>query len=171
MTDKVCVIGLGYVGLPLAVAFAEKMPVVGFDINQERINELDVGHDRTLEIEDELLSQAKDNLLYTSNIKETEDCPDMRNTKVVDIIEELKDYGINVDVYDPWVNTEEKKKYYHHGIIANPLENGKKYDSIVVAVAHQQFKEFTSDDYKNLSKDEPVVIDIKNIVKNPSWRL
>ncbi len=85
MTDKVCVIGLGYVGLPLAVAFAEKMPVVGFDINQERINELDVGHDRTLEIEDELLSQVKDNLLYTSNIKETEDCPDMRNTKVVDI--------------------------------------------------------------------------------------
>ena len=74
MTDKVCVIGLGYVGLPLAVAFAEKMPVVGFDINQERINELDLGHDRTLEIEDELLSQVKDNLLYTCNIKETEDC-------------------------------------------------------------------------------------------------
>lgn len=422
MTYKVCVIGLGYVGLPLAVAFAEKMPVVGFDINQERINELVVGHDRTLEVEDELLNQVKENLLYSSNIKETEDCniyiitvptpidganrpdltplvkssqtvgsvlkkgdiviyestvypgvtedvcipelekisglqfnvdffagysperinpgdkehtvknilkvtsgstpeiakrvdelyksvvtagthlassikvaeaskvientqrdvnialmnelalifdqmdidtsevlaaaatkwnfiklapglvgghcigidpyyltfkaeelgykpnliltsrqinngmskyiaertikemikvgklikdanilvlgvtfkedcPDMRNTKVVDIIEELKDYGVNIDVYDPWVNAEEKKKNYHHGIIANPLENGKKYDSIVVAVAHQQFKEFTSNDYKSLSKDEPVVIDIKNIVKNPSWRL
>jgi len=100
-----------------------------------------------------------------------EDCPDMRNTKVVDIIEELKDYGVNVDVYDPWVDAEEKKKHYHHGIIANPLESGEKYDSIVVAVAHQQFKALTSDDYKNLSKDAPVVIDIKNIVKNPSWRL
>lgn len=422
MTDKVCVIGLGYVGLPLAVAFAEKMPVVGFDINQERIDELEAGHDRTLEIEDDLLSQVKSSLIYTADvqvakdsniyivtvptpiddanrpdltplvkssqtvgkilskgdiviyestvypgvteevcipelekasglkfnvdffagysperinpgdkehtvtkilkvtsgstpevakhvddlyksvitagthlassikvaeaskvientqrdlnialmnelalifdqmdidtnevlaaagtkwnfikltpglvgghcigvdpyyltfkaeelgykpnlilasrqinngmgkyiaektIKEMikagklikganvlvlgvtfkEDCPDMRNTKVVDIIEELKDYDTNVDVYDPWVDAEEEKKHYSHGIIANPLESGKKYDSIVVAVAHQQFKVLTDDDYKNLSKGEPVVIDIKNIVKNPSWRL
>ena len=422
MMDKVCVIGLGYVGLPLAVAFAEKMPVVGFDINQERIDELETGHDRTLEIEDELLSQVKSSLTYTADvqvakdsniyivtvptpidganrpdltplvkssqtvgqilskgdiviyestvypgvteevcipelektsglkfnidffagysperinpgdkehtvtkilkvtsgstpeiakrvdelyksvitagthlassikvaeaskvientqrdlnialmnelalifdqmdidtnevlaaagtkwnfiklspglvgghcigvdpyyltfkaeelgykpnlilasrqinngmgkyiaektIKEMikagklikganililgvtfkEDCPDMRNTKVVDIIEELKDYDTNVDVYDPWVDAEEEKKHYSHGIIANPLESGKKYDSIVVAVAHQQFKVLTDDDYKNLSKGEPVVIDIKNIVKNPSWRL
>lgn len=422
MTDKVCVIGLGYVGLPLAVAFAEKMSVIGFDINQERINELVSGHDRTLEIETELLAQVNESLQYTSNIQEAkdcniyiitvptpidganrpdltplikssqtvgkvlkkgdiviyestvypgvtedvcipelekisglkfnvdffagysperinpgdkehtvkkilkvtsgstpkiakhvdelyksvitagthlassikvaeaskvientqrdvnialmnelalifdqmdidtnevlaaaatkwnfiqltpglvgghcigvdpyyltfkaeelgykpdlilasrqinngmgkyiaektvkemikagklikganililgvtfkEDCPDMRNTKVVDIIEELKDYGANVDVYDPWVDAEEEKKHYHHGIIANPLESGEKYDSIVVAVAHQQFKALTHDDFKNLSKGEQVVIDIKNIVNNPSWRL
>lgn len=422
MTDKVCVIGLGYVGLPLAVAFAEKMSVIGFDINQERINELVSGHDRTLEIETELLAQVNESLQYTSNIQEAkdcniyiitvptpidganrpdltplikssqtvgkvlkkgdiviyestvypgvtedvcipelekisglkfnvdffagysperinpgdkehtvkkilkvtsgstpkiakhvdelyksvitagthlassikvaeaskvientqrdvnialmnelalifdqmdidtnevlaaaatkwnfiqltpglvgghcigvdpyyltfkaeelgykpdlilasrqinngmgkyiaektvkemikagklikganililgvtfkEDCPDMRNTKVVDIIEELKDYGANVDVYDPWVDAEEEKKHYHHGIIANPLESGEKYDSIVVAVAHQQFKALTHDDFINLSKGEPVVIDIKNIVNNPSWRL
>ncbi len=422
MTNKVCLIGLGYVGLPLAVVFAEKMPVVGFDINQERINELDAGHDRTLEIEDLLLLQVKGNLQYTTDIQGTkdcniyiitvptpidsanrpdltplvkssqtvgnvlkkgdiviyestvypgvtedicipelekisglkfnvdffagysperinpgdkehtvkkilkvtsgstpeiakridelyksvitagthlassikvaeaskvientqrdvnialinelalifdqmdidtnevlaaaatkwnfinltpglvgghcigvdpyyltfkaeelgynpdlilasrqinngmgkyiaektikemikagklikgadilmlgvtfkEDCPDMRNTKVVDIIEELKDYGANVDVYDPWVDAEEEKKHYHHGIIANPLKSGGKYDSIVVAVAHHQFKELTSNDYKNLSKGDPVIIDIKNIVTNPSWRL
>lgn len=59
MRNKVCVIGLGYVGLPLAVAFAEKMPVVGFDINQERIDELETGYDRTLEIEDKLLSSSE----------------------------------------------------------------------------------------------------------------
>jgi len=422
MTDKVCVIGLGYVGLPLAVAFAEQMSVVGFDINEERVNELEKGHDRTLEIEAELLAQVKHSLSYTSNIEDTkdcniyiitvptpideanrpdltpliissrtvgkvlkkgdiviyestvypgvtedvcipelektsglkfnvdffagysperinpgdkehtvkkilkvtsgstpevakhvdelyksvitagthlassikvaeaskvientqrdvnialmnelalifdqmdidtnevlaaaatkwnfikltpglvgghcigvdpyyltfkaeelgykpdlilasrqinngmgkyiaektvkemiktgklikganvlilgvtfkEDCPDMRNTKVVDIIEELKDYGANVDIYDPWVDAEEEKKHYHHGIITNPLESEKKYDSIVVAVAHQQFKELTHDDFNNLSNGEPVIIDIKNIVKNPSWRL
>lgn len=422
MIDKVCVIGLGYVGLPLAVAFAEKMPVVGFDINQERIDELEAGHDRTLEIEDELLSEVKGNLQYSSNIQDTidcniyivtvptpidganrpdltplisssqtvgqvlskgdiviyestvypgvteevcipelekisglkfnvdffagysperinpgdkehtvkkilkvtsgstpeiakrvddlyksvitagthlassikvaeaskvientqrdlnialmnelalifdqmdidtnevlaaagtkwnfikltpglvgghcigvdpyyltfkaeelgykpnlilasrqinngmgkyiaektikemikagklikganvlvlgvtfkEDCPDMRNTKVVDIIEELKEYETNVDVYDPWVDAEEEKKHYHHGIIANPLESGQKYDAIVVAVAHHQFKALTDNDYKKLSKNEPVIIDIKNIVKTPSWRL
>jgi UDP-N-acetyl-D-glucosamine/UDP-N-acetyl-D-galactosamine dehydrogenase len=422
MIDKVCVIGLGYVGLPLAVAFAEKMPVVGFDINQERIDELEAGHDRTLEIEDELLLEVKGNLQHSSNIQDTidcniyivtvptpidganrpdltplisssqavgrvlskgdiviyestvypgvteevcipelektsglkfnidffagysperinpgdkehtvkkilkvtsgstpeiakrvdnlyksvitagthlassikvaeaskvientqrdlnialmnelalifdqmdidtnevlaaagtkwnfikltpglvgghcigvdpyyltfkaeelgykpnlilasrqinnsmgkyiaektikemikagklikganililgvtfkENCPDMRNTKVVDIIEELKEYGTNIDVYDPWVDTEEEKKYYHHGIIANPLESGKKYDAIVVAVAHHQFIALTDDDYKKLSKDVAIIIDIKNIVKNPSWRL
>ena len=422
MINKVCVIGLGYVGLPLAVAFAEKMSVVGFDINQERIDELEAGHDRTLEIEDELLSQVKGSLRYSSDIQDASDCniyivtvptpidkanrpdltplvkssqtvgqilskgdiviyestvypgvteevcipelektsglkfnvdffagysperinpgdkehtvkkilkvtsgstpeiakrvdelyksvitagthlassikvaeaskvientqrdlnialmnelalifdqmdidtnevlaaagtkwnfiklspglvgghcigvdpyyltfkaeelgykpnlilasrqinngmgkyiaektikemikagklikgsnilvlgvtfkencPDMRNTKVVDIIEGLKDYGANVDVYDPWVDAEEEKKHYHHGIIANPLESGVKYDSIIVAVAHQQFKALTNDDYKKMSKNKPVVIDIKNIVTSPSWRL
>jgi len=100
-----------------------------------------------------------------------EDCPDMRNTKVVDIIEELKDYGANVDVYDPWVYAEEEKKHYHHGIVQNPLESATQYDSIVVAVAHHQFKALTDDDYKKMSKNKPVVIDIKNIVTNPSWRL
>lgn len=100
-----------------------------------------------------------------------EDCPDIRNTKVVDIIEELKEYETDIDVYDPWVDAEEDKKHYHHGIIANPLKSGKKYDAIVVAVAHHQFKALTDGDYKKLSKDEPVIIDIKNIVKTPSWRL
>ena len=50
---KITVIGLGYVGLPLAVEFAKKYPTVGFDINQGRVNELNSGHDATLEVEDE----------------------------------------------------------------------------------------------------------------------
>ena len=100
-----------------------------------------------------------------------EDCPDMRNTKVVDIIEELKDFGANVDVYDPWVDAEEEKKHYHHGIIQNPLETGERYDAIIVAVGHRQFKEFSHDDYVSLSKGTPVLIDVKGIVPNPSWRL
>jgi len=100
-----------------------------------------------------------------------EDCPDMRNTKVVNIIEELKDFGANVDVYDPWVDPKEEKKWYQHGIISNPLDDNKKYDAIVVAVAHQQFKEYTTSTYSQLSKDREVIIDIKNIVKNPTWRL
>ena len=74
MTDKICIIGLGYVGLPLAVAFAEKMPVVGFDINQDRIDELVSGYDRTLEIEDELLASVSQNLNYTSHLADAKDC-------------------------------------------------------------------------------------------------
>ena len=57
-TDKIAIIGLGYVGLPLAVAFAEKYKVVGFDINESRINELNNGHDHTLEVEDKELKSV-----------------------------------------------------------------------------------------------------------------
>jgi UDP-N-acetyl-D-glucosamine/UDP-N-acetyl-D-galactosamine dehydrogenase len=100
-----------------------------------------------------------------------EDCPDMRNTKVVDMIEELKDFGANVDVYDPWVDPDEEKKWYTHGIISNPLEGNKKYDAIVVAVGHKQFKAYTAENFSQLSNDKEVIIDIKNIVPNPTWRL
>ncbi|MBD3768259.1 MAG: nucleotide sugar dehydrogenase [Gammaproteobacteria bacterium] len=422
MSDKICMIGLGYVGLPLAVAFAEKMPVVGFDISQQRIDELEAGHDRTLEIEDDELVSVKGNMTYTTNIQDAkdcniyiitvptpidkvnrpdltplvkssrtvgtvlqkgdiviyestvypgvtedvcvpelekasglkfnqdfycgysperinpgdkehtvkkilkvtagstpeiakkvddlykevitagthlassikvaeaskvientqrdvnialinelalifdqmgidtnevlaaaatkwnfikltpglvgghcigvdpyyltfkaeelgykpnlilaarqinngmskyvadqtikhmikagktiknsnvlmlgvtfkEDCPDMRNTKVVDIIEELKDFGVNVDVYDPWVDHAEESKWYKHGIIDDPMQSNKQYDAIIVAVSHHQFKAYSMEDYKKLSKDEMVLIDVKNIVPNPTWRL
>lgn len=56
--NKIAVIGLGYVGLPLARLFAEKMPVIGFDINQNRVNQLNTGHDNTLEVEDEVLQSV-----------------------------------------------------------------------------------------------------------------
>jgi UDP-N-acetyl-D-galactosamine dehydrogenase len=100
-----------------------------------------------------------------------EDCPDMRNTKVVDIIKELKSYGCQVDVHDPWVNPNEEKTNYKHGLIDNPFKNSKKYEAIVVAVAHRQFKKLTGTDYKNISKEKPVIMDVKGIVKNPNWRL
>ena len=100
-----------------------------------------------------------------------EDCPDMRNTKVIDIVEELKDFGANIDVYDPWVDPEEESGWYMHEIINNPLESSKKYDSIVVAVGHKQFKDYTQDDYDFLSNGDGVIIDVKNIVSDPTWRL
>ena len=56
--SKIAIIGLGYVGLPLAVEFSKKFPVVGFDINNTRVNELNNGHDVTLEVEDEILAQV-----------------------------------------------------------------------------------------------------------------
>jgi len=100
-----------------------------------------------------------------------EDCPDMRNTKVINIIEELKDFGVNIDVYDPWIDYEDESGWYKHGVVGNPLESNKQYDAIIVAVGHRQFKEYTVNDYKNLSNGDRVVIDIKNIVNDPTWRL
>ncbi len=70
---NICVIGLGYVGLPLSVEFGKKFPVLGFDINQTRINELLKGHDRTLETSDEDLKSAI-YLEYTTNIEDTRKC-------------------------------------------------------------------------------------------------
>ncbi len=100
-----------------------------------------------------------------------EDCPDMRNTKVVDIISELKTYNCNVDVYDPWVDPGEEKQHYTHGIISNPFKNSLTYDAIVVAVAHKQFMSLTERDFAGISQGLPIVMDIKGIVENPSWRL
>ena len=74
MIKKISIIGLGYVGLPLAIEFAKKFKVVGFDINQSRVDELITGHDSTLEIDDDELFLARKNLTYSCNIKDTEDC-------------------------------------------------------------------------------------------------
>ena len=72
---KICVIGLGYVGLPLARLFSTKYKTVGFDMNQKRVEALMAGHDATLEVSDELLQSAIDNgFVCTSNIDEIRDC-------------------------------------------------------------------------------------------------
>ena len=71
---KIVIIGLGYVGLPLAVEFAKKYKVIGFDINQNRIEELEKNTDTTLEIKDEVISSVRDNLSFTSNIDDTKEC-------------------------------------------------------------------------------------------------
>jgi UDP-N-acetyl-D-galactosamine dehydrogenase len=71
---KIAIIGLGYVGLPLAVEFAKKYQVIGFDINQNRIEELEKNNDNTLEIKDEAISSVRDNLNFTSNIHDTKEC-------------------------------------------------------------------------------------------------
>jgi UDP-N-acetyl-D-glucosamine/UDP-N-acetyl-D-galactosamine dehydrogenase len=127
--------------------------------------------DRTIKEMIKAGKMIKDSSVLMLGVTFKEDCPDMRNTKVVDIIKELKDFGVNVDVYDPWVDPNEEKKWYTHGIISNPLDSNKKYDAIVVAVAHKQFKEYTAETYSRLSNGKEVVIDIKNIVQNPTWRL
>jgi len=99
-----------------------------------------------------------------------EDCPDTRNSKVFDIIDELNDYGCNIDAYDPWI---EKKDIEENNftLISNPFESNKKYDSIIVAVGHQQFKKLNQNEYLNLSTGEAVLIDIKGIIEKPTWRL
>lgn len=99
-----------------------------------------------------------------------ENCPDLRNTKVLNIVENLEEYGINVDIYDPWVDTNESNITFNHEIIANPFKNSKKYDAIIVAVAHNEFKNLKDSDYDKIL-NQHIIIDIKGIVNKPTWRL
>ena len=71
---KIAIIGLGYVGLPLAVEFAKKYKVIGFDINQRRIEELEKNHDSTLEINDDTVAKVRENLNFSFDIKITANC-------------------------------------------------------------------------------------------------
>lgn len=91
-----------------------------------------------------------------------EDCPDLRNTRVVDVIEELNGFHCNIDVYDPWIDKEESKKEYGITSIEQP-EQGK-YDAIIIAVAHHQFKQMGVDAIRVLGKENHVLYDIKYIL-------
>ncbi len=99
-----------------------------------------------------------------------EDCPDTRNSKVFDIIDELVDYGCKVDSYDPWIATEDVEGR-NFNFITNPFDTTKEYDAIIIAVGHKEFKSLSRDRYEAISSGEPVLIDIKGIVDNPTWRL
>jgi UDP-N-acetyl-D-glucosamine/UDP-N-acetyl-D-galactosamine dehydrogenase len=89
-----------------------------------------------------------------------ENCPDIRNTKVVDIYRELSDFGLNVDIYDPWAIAEEVKDEYGVEIVKS-LNEDKKYDAILLAVAHDEFNEF---DFEKYYTAGAVVFDAKAVV-------
>lgn len=104
-----------------------------------------------------------------------ENCPDVRNTKIVDVVEALRDYGISVTIYDPWANPAEVKHEYGldcvndlsavHG--SNIPESGN-FDAIVLAVAHQEFLDL---DLKPLKKENSVVYDVKGILQHADAKL
>lgn len=92
-----------------------------------------------------------------------ENCPDLRNTRVIDIVTELRNFNCKVDVYDPWITLEEAEYEYKITPIAAP-EVGI-YDSIVIAVAHHQFKDFGADRIRALGKSVHVLYDLKYVLK------
>ena len=91
-----------------------------------------------------------------------ENCPDIRNTKVVDLIKELINYKCSVDVYDPWVDKFEAMNEYNIELINNPSKG--KYDAIVLAVAHDRFKDYSPNEIKDFGKDNHVIYDIKYLL-------
>lgn len=91
-----------------------------------------------------------------------ENCPDVRNTRVIDIVEELRGYNAQVDVFDPWVNPDEAEHEYGLRPVISP-EPGC-YDAIVLAVGHQQFKEMGIEGIRTLGKAHAVVFDVKYVL-------
>jgi len=91
-----------------------------------------------------------------------ENCPDLRNTRVVDIIHELTEYGITVDVHDPWVKKAEAESEYGVNIIAEP--QAQEYDGVVLAVAHNQFVALSKEDLGDLCKEKHIIFDVKSIL-------
>lgn len=94
-----------------------------------------------------------------------ENCPDIRNTKVIDLITELQSFSMNVDIYDPWVDPQEAKHEYGVSIVSNLNEGA--YDAVVLAVAHNEFKAMGQDIYK-LGKDVTTYLDMKNVLGSES---
>jgi UDP-N-acetyl-D-galactosamine dehydrogenase len=91
-----------------------------------------------------------------------ENCPDLRNTRVIDIINELSEYGLTVSVYDPWVSSHEAWEKYHIKMLQSAA--GKRFDAVVLAVAHEEFVAMTQDQWQNLGKARTVLFDVKGIL-------
>ncbi len=91
-----------------------------------------------------------------------EDCPDVRNSKVIDIISELRSYGANVDTYDPWVDAVDCRESFGVELTERP-EKGV-YDAVVIAVAHSEFKSMTSAEFREYGKPGAVLYDVKYVL-------
>jgi len=88
-----------------------------------------------------------------------ENCPDVRNTKVIDIVHELQKYNVEIDVHDPWINANEANREYSITPISQPVSN--QYDGIILAVAHEQFIKMGIEKIRALGKDNHVLYDLK----------
>lgn len=89
-----------------------------------------------------------------------ENCPDVRNTKVIDLIQQLSEYGVHIDVYDPWANPEEIKKEFNISPLFSLTD--KNYNAIILAVAHNEFLKLELDDFL---VENGVIYDIKGVLK------
>lgn len=90
-----------------------------------------------------------------------ENCPDLRNTRVIDIIQELKQYDVQVDVYDPWADVEEAQREYGIELVSDPAQSA--YDAIVVAVAHREFSDLGASGVRQWGREDHVLYDLKYV--------
>ena len=92
-----------------------------------------------------------------------ENCPDTRNSKVVDIVSALKKYTNEIDIYDPWVDTKQAKDLYDFDLIDQP--KNEYYEAIIIAVSHREFIDLGGAKIRGFSRKNSVVFDVKNILE------
>ena len=91
-----------------------------------------------------------------------ENCPDLRNTRIVDFVHELKDFGVHVDVSDPWVVPDDAKREYDIDLVKSPEQN--TYDAIIVAVAHDEYRKLGASGIHAFGRDPHVLFDLKYVL-------
>ena len=116
--------------------------------------------DKVLKIMIQKDHKIKDSNILILGVTFKENCPDCRNTKVIDIAAELEDFGCNVDLYDPWASAEVVKHEYGKDLIAG-IDPDKKYAAVVACVSHNQFMTF---DFKKYKEQGAVIFDVKDFV-------
>lgn len=105
--------------------------------------------------------QVVDSKILVMGLTFKENCPDIRNTKVIDVIGELQSFHSNVEVYDPWADAEEVKAEYGLDLVTEP--EAVSYDAILVCVAHDQIKAMSDEQLKALGKANHVIFDVKHV--------
>ncbi|MEG2272489.1 MAG: Vi polysaccharide biosynthesis UDP-N-acetylglucosamine C-6 dehydrogenase TviB [Acinetobacter sp.] len=106
--------------------------------------------------------QVEDAKVLLLGLSFKENCPDIRNTKIIDIVKELEEYHVAVDVYDPWVDSAEAQHEYN--ILPIDAPKSAEYDAIILAVAHEQFKQMGVEEIRKLGKADHVLYDLKYVL-------
>ncbi|MCW9053466.1 MAG: Vi polysaccharide biosynthesis UDP-N-acetylglucosamine C-6 dehydrogenase TviB [Motiliproteus sp.] len=106
--------------------------------------------------------QVVDSKVLIMGLTFKENCPDLRNTRVIDMINELGEYHAKVDVYDPWADAEEAYEEYGIELVNKPDQSA--YDAIILAVGHNQFAEMSVKEIRSLGKEKHVLYDIKHLL-------
>ncbi|MBQ0118298.1 MAG: nucleotide sugar dehydrogenase [Bacteroidales bacterium] len=116
--------------------------------------------DKTLKLMIQKDHKIKNANILILGVTFKENCPDCRNTKVVDIANELEDFGVNVDIYDPWANPAVVKHEYGKNLLP-VIDPNKQYSAIIACVSHKEFYNF---DFKKYQEQDAVIFDVKNFV-------
>jgi UDP-N-acetyl-D-galactosamine dehydrogenase len=104
-------------------------------------------------------AKVKNGNVLVLGITFKENCPDIRNSKVIDVIDELKKFNLNVDVYDPWANVDEVKREFNIGLFSEEKQLKSEYDAVILTVAHKEFAGFNLEGYTSKSS---VIFDVKS---------
>ena len=91
-----------------------------------------------------------------------ENCPDMRNTRVIDLVSELRDYGVEVDVHDPWVDPTKARQEYGLELVETPEADA--YDAVILAVAHDSYREAGAMSLRSYGRPDHVLCDLKSVL-------